>query len=83
MIVFMLTIRERSRILRGVVKGPDGWNQQALLENQTRLLTVDSRQKHCEPIANERQGSQYDLQLLPSYRQEERERHKRQSALPL
>lgn len=36
----------------------------ALFEKQKRLLTPDSKQINCEPVANERQGSHDGLSQL-------------------
>jgi transposase len=53
-------------------KGPAGANQRSLFENPNAIAHAESPQSHCEPVADERQGSQMQnaLRLVkPSYPQ--------------
>jgi transposase len=53
-------------------KGFDGANQRSLFENPNAIAHAESPQSHCEPVADERQGSQMQSALRvvkPSYPQ--------------
>lgn len=53
-------------------KGSDGANQRSLFENPNAIAHAESPQSHCEPVADERQGSQMEnaLRLVkPTYPQ--------------
>jgi hypothetical protein len=49
--IIVLTIRDRSRIILSIEKALPALTDKARFEIQTRLLTLASKQIHCEPIA--------------------------------
>jgi len=56
-----------------IEKGSDGANQRSLFENSIAIAHAESPQSHCEPVADERQGSQMQSALRvikPSYPQD-------------
>jgi hypothetical protein len=55
-----------------IEKGSDGANQRSLFENPNAIAHAESPQSHCEPVADERQGSQMQNALRvvkPTYPQ--------------
>src|ERR1700730_9337553 len=55
--IFHLTEYIISDNIRAGKKGSDGANQRSLFENPNAIAHAESPQSHCEPVADERQGS--------------------------
>jgi hypothetical protein len=71
--IFRLTDYVISDNIRRSKKGSDGANQRSLFENSIAIAHAESPQNHCEPVADERQGSQMQSALhvvKPSYPQD-------------